>query len=384
MVFLALPGGFVARAASCSGVSDCQSQISAAQAAAAAAQAQASAAGTQATTYQQKVNQLNAQVVVLQDQIYANQLQYSQLQSQIAANNASLVQQKATLADAVKQIYLEQAQSPLETLVSSSNLSDFFTKQEYQDKVKTAVQGSMAAVVKLQSTLTNESKQVSGILADLQGQQAQVQASEQQAYELLATAQQSAAAADQQVVAENAQVKQLQSAQAAFARQIGTASSGALGSFQYANWTGNSYCGGGYPSVWCGATQDYLTDSWALYNRECTSYAAWAMTQLGANVPSFHGVGMAYQWPSTAANEGFAVNSNPNGTAVAVVASQSMLSTSSYTNTTGHVMAVDSVYTSGPLVGWIHVSQYNFGSPMGEYSQMDVKIVPGLQFIHFR
>ena len=150
-------------------------QIAAAQAAASAAASQAAQYQGQANTYQDQVNQYQAQANVLQAQINLSQAQYDQVTSQIATNEANLANDKATLGDAIKQMYLESGVTPLEMLASSENISDFMNKQQYQDKVQQKIVSMMATVVALQKQLTTQKQQVAGLLSSQQSQRAQVQ-----------------------------------------------------------------------------------------------------------------------------------------------------------------------------------------------------------------
>jgi surface antigen len=160
--------------------------------------------------------------------------------------------------------------------------------------------------------------------------------------------------------------------QAAIARLTnnGRNTSGAAGSFEFRNLTPNQPCGaGGYP--YCGA-QDSYADPWALFNRECVSYAAWAASErFGKHVESFGGAGHAYQWPSTVLRMGADVNNTPSVGAVAITPQQP------YTPL-GHAMVVEEVYGDG----WVRVSQYNFAGT-GMYSTMDLKVSSAV-YVHFK
>jgi peptidoglycan hydrolase CwlO-like protein len=357
-------------------------QIAAAQAAANAAAAQANQFKGQAQTYQAQVNQYQAQIDSAQAQINLSQAQYDQITNEIATNEANLANQKSILGADIKQMYLDSGVTPLEMLASSGNISDFMNKQQYQDKVQEKIVSTMASVVALQNQLASQKQQVTTLLASQQAQKDQLAALQEQADSLLATAQQNAAAANQQVQNANAQISQLQAAQAAaFAKLYSngnTATSGSNGSFVYKNTVFGSQCGGGYPSSLCSAAPDSFADQWGLYNRECVSYAAWYMADVdGANVPNFGGHGNAYEWPSTLSGR-FREDNDPTGAAVVMIIPPSMSGDSN-----GHAAVVQS---SGG--GWVHVSQYNWwptaSGPYGIYSTMDVKLVPGLIFIHFK
>jgi surface antigen len=313
-------------------------QIAAAKAAAAAAAAQESQAQGQATTYQAQVNQYQAQINAIQGQINLNQAEYNQIINEIATNEANLANQKATLAADIKQMYLDSSVTPLEMLASSQNISDFMNKQQYQDKVQQKVVSTMATVVALEKQLAGQKQQVAGLLSSEQSQRSQVATLEGQANSLLATAQQSASAANQQVQANNAQVAKLQAEQAAileaasqsFNGSIPGASGGSGGACD------NGHGNGGYPMSWCNATQDSIITPWG-YSRECVSWAGWRRQQLGRPVYAW---GNANQWASGARAAGYRVDSTPEVGAVAQTSAGAF----------GHVAVVEAIQGSNVIV----------------------------------
>lgn len=309
----------------------------------------------QAQDYQQQVNQLQAQINVVLANINLTDAKLAKLRVDIATAEAQLAQEKVVLGESIKQMYLSSGQSPFEVLVGSNSLSDYFNKQEYQDKVKDKVQKAMAAVVATKAQLEKDQQTANQDLINEQGQKQDLAAKQAQVASLLATAQQSVAAANQQVQANNSQISSLRAQQAAaMAARFG----GAPGS--------GPACGGGYPGKWCNIPQDSVADSWGMYNRECVSYAAWAMTaKYGHFVP--YGMGNANQWPAAARAAGIPTDSSPSVGSVAIW----------YVGQYGHAMVVDAV--SG---GNVIVSQYNYGMN-GTYSTMSVP-ANGFTYIHFR
>ncbi|HEY5061473.1 MAG TPA: CHAP domain-containing protein, partial [Gemmatimonadaceae bacterium] len=101
--------------------------------------------------------------------------------------------------------------------------------------------------------------------------------------------------------------------------------------------------GDDYPSQWKNRPQDSALDQWLEYNRECTSFAAWALySRNGFNMP-FHD--NANNWGPDAAARGYVVNSTP---AVGSIAWSNH-------GTFGHVAYV--VAVSG---GSITIEEYNY------------------------
>lgn len=328
-----------------------------------------------ANGYRSKVDELQAQMAVIQTQIILNEAKNNKLSAEIDQAKEDLTKQKAIFDENIRSIYKEGELNSIEVLASSDNFSDFVNKQEYSQKVKDKVAASLAKIKAIKEQLDKQQAEVAAILQEQKAQRAQLASSKQEADSLLALAQQDASAADSKVQASNAQIASLQSAQAASWAKIQQGSSGnggTVGAFVYKNWSGNTYCGGGYPARLCGAAQDSLTDEWQLYNRECVSYAAWAAEyRFGGTVNGFHGSGMAYEWPWSAPRySGALVNTSPSRGSVMVIPDTMI-------GGVGHVAVVESVNGD-----WVHVSQYNWGLT-GAYSEMDVKLVPGLKFVHF-
>lgn len=355
-------------------------QIGQLQQRAAAARAQANTFTAQANDYQSKVNQLNAQIYAIQADINLNQAKYDRLTQQIADNTTRLATQKALLDENLRAIYQDGQVSTLEMLVSSDGIGEFLDRRQALQSVKDKISETVAGIKTLKAQLESDKTQTQSILADEQSQRQQIAGQQSQVSSLLALAEQNTAAANQQVQSANAQIGSLRAAQAAsFARLHFTSNgSGNAGSLQFRNLSFGGACGGGYPGSLCNYETDSLVDQWQLYNRECVSYAAWAMASSGASVPGFNGHGNAYEWPGYLGARGYRVDNDPSGAAVVAIIPQSMI------GGVGHAMVVENPNLGG---GWIHVSQYNWwpsaNGPYGLYSTMDVKTT-GLEFIHFR
>lgn len=309
-----------------------------------------------ASSYQQAIDVLSQQINSLQNSIVNTQSQIDQLQQEISVAEAQLAQQKQVLGDNIREMYLEGDISTLEILASSKNLSDYVNKQEYRNSVAAKVKNTLDQINALKAKLQDQQAQQKALLANLQTQQSQLQSQQDQQTQLLNYTEAQKATYDQQIQSNNSQIASLRAQQAAaMAARFG----GGPGS--------GPTCGGGYPSAWCNAPQDSLVDSWGMYNRECVSYAAWAMAvKYGHYVP--YGMGNANQWPGAAASYGIPEGSTPRVGSVAIW----------YVGAFGHAMVVDAVYGDGSFL----VSQYNY-SFNGTYSTMVVGPGSGFTFIYF-
>jgi surface antigen len=123
--------------------------------------------------------------------------------------------------------------------------------------------------------------------------------------------------------------------------------------------------GNDYPAKWRDIPMDSVFDLWGEYNRECTSFVAWALaTRNNFNVP-FHD--NAIGWKGDAQFRGFAVNSTP------AVGSVAWSGAGEY----GHVAWVSAISGENVII-----EEYNENFT-GTYDQRSVPASSFL-YIHFR
>jgi surface antigen len=124
--------------------------------------------------------------------------------------------------------------------------------------------------------------------------------------------------------------------------------------------------GDDYPAKWRNAPMDSMLDQWREYNRECTSFVAWALySRNGFNMPFFDN---ANNWGPDAARRGYAVNSTP------AVGSVAWSNAGSY----GHVAYV--VAVGG---GNVTIEEYNEHWD-GTYDKRTVPAGAFTGYIHFK
>jgi surface antigen len=124
--------------------------------------------------------------------------------------------------------------------------------------------------------------------------------------------------------------------------------------------------GDDYPPQWKNRAQDSVFDQWLEYNRECTSFAAWALySRNGFNMP-FHD--NANNWCPDAAARGYVVNSTP------------ALGSIAWSNhgTFGHV-----AYVVGVSSGSVTIEEYNYYGN-GTYDKRTVPSAAFTGYIHFK
>jgi peptidoglycan hydrolase CwlO-like protein len=95
-------------------------------------QATVSQLQVQATSYQDEINQLQTQIDDIQAGINANEAKQAELQQQITADEANIVLQKQFLSADIKAMYVGGQMTTIEELATSQNLSDFVDAQTYQ------------------------------------------------------------------------------------------------------------------------------------------------------------------------------------------------------------------------------------------------------------
>lgn len=320
-------------------------------------QQSANALGQQAQGIQGEIDGLRNQIASIQAQIDTNTARYDELTGQIEAAEKKLVEQKEMLSANIRSMYIEGDITPLEMIASSKNLGDFVDKQEYRDRIKQNITSTLDEIERLKKQLDSQRVEVSKILDEQKALRGDLSAKEGDANSKLSQVNQDKAGFDSQVKEQSKAIASLRAQQRAANRS-------ALGGNISAGDPGH----GGYPTMWHNAPQDSVVDSWGMYNRECVSYAAWAVYHSGRNMPYWGGRGNANQWPGNARAAGIPMDYGGNARVGDVAISMAGFY--------GHAMYVEAV--SG---GQVYVSQYNYAVD-GQYSEMWVN-AGSLYFIHF-
>ena len=346
-----------------------QDQINQLQADNANKQQQSSTLQVEADGLQATIDGLQVQITGLQNQINTNTAKSVDLQNQIVAAQAELDQQKRVLGENIKQMYLEGDISTIEMLATSKDLSDYFDKQQYRNTVKNKIKDTLDKVTALKSQLKVQQSQLNELIAQQTVLQGQLSSQKGEQDRLLGLNQDQRSALDAQMKSNYSHISDLRRQQAAaIAALAGNNGTSAVGSpIVYRSLVNGGRCGGGY--AYCNyGLDESVYDPWGLYYaRECVHYVAWAATQRGARIPNLSGRGNAYQWSGSLAGVA-SIDNNPNGAMLVYLPVAPL----------GHVAMVEKVYGDG----WIHVSQYNWMWP-GNYSEMDLKVTGNLEFFHF-
>lgn len=336
--------------------------------------AEAQKLAQQADSLSNAIAKLQNEQAQVQAEISLNEVKAKDLAGQITTNEKKLADQEDVLANTLVDMYLDGQTTPIEVLAGSKSLGDYVDQQSQRATVRDQVSYSTKQIKILKQQLEDQKKEVEQIISDQKVKKQQLVASQNEQARLLNETQGQEAAYQQKVSDVKAQMEQVHAQQRAAwaaATNGGNSSSGNYSGFSWRKYTGEQGCSGGYP--YCAGGLDYTVDEFALYARECVSYAAWAAKyRFGKSVGSFRGQGHAYQWVSSApAYMGAFVNDTPAVGAAAIMPANGL---SSY----GHAMIVEYVLNDG----WVGVSQYNFAGN-GQYSTMEIP-ASSVAYVHFR
>lgn len=340
---------------------------------------QKSLLGVEASSISEAISKLQAQIETLQNQINASQAQIDDLQKQIEAAEKELAKQKKVLGENIKTMYLEGQITTLEMLASSKDLSEFVDKQQYRNSVQDKIKQTMDKITALKFQLRAQKDEIERYLKDQEKARDQIASQQSEQNRLLSLNQQQQDELTKQIQGNNARVAELNRKQVEENRRAlgGSTPSGVIGGggYKYGDAVclyniNDPSCGDyawGYPGA---RSPRHLYDEWGYVYRNCTSWAAFRVSQVkGYTPPGLSYLGHAKSWPY---NTSAPVDRNPSG-GVVVAISQ---------GTYGHVRFVEAVNGDGSIT----VSDYNFAGD-GAYriyrlTSADISRL-NLQFIHF-
>jgi len=302
----------------------------------------------EASSYQDAINRLQSQINLLQGQIDNNAAKQADLQNKIQANQDELTRQRSVLADNIHVMYVEGQTSTIEMLATSKSLSDFVDKEEYRTTIQNKIQDTLKRINDIQNTLKTQKTQIDALVTEEQSQRAQLDGSRAQQASMLAYNQSQQATYNASTRNNQAKIDSLIAQQRRANDSITSGYyfirfPGAIASHDY-NVNDYPYANGGFGmSTAPGCVDNDGPDRWGYCDRQCVSYAAWAVERSGRTAPRFYG--NAKEWVSAARSDGIPVyTSNPQPGDIAI----------STAGTWGHAMYVEKV--SG---NQIFVSQYN-------------------------
>lgn len=333
---------------------------------------------------------LRTQEATIQVEIDLSALKKQQLEDQIANTEQRISDTKLNLGEVIVDVHLARDMSPLERALSTNDISEFIDKEMAMSVVSNSLRQASRELQLLKSQLDEDKVGIEKILEEQTTQRNNLAATRAQQQHLLAVTkgteqgyQNMKNSAEKDLAALNAERLRLWQEVNGGSNEINR-QPGQKAMRNYSGLLGCAGSGSGYPNhaagLWgsrygCNYGLDNGFDAWGMYNRECVSYAAWALwNRFGKHVTSFGGAGNAKQWPDTAPRlMGAVANNTPMVGAAAVW---------DYNNPNsryGHVMIVEAIYNDG----WIKISQFNYGTRGGEYSVMDIPADSAV-YVHFR
>lgn len=328
-------------------------------------QAEAGRLGRQANSLQAELARLNAEKATIQGQIKLTQAKHDKLKDQIKETEEKIADNKDALGITLADLYVDDTISPLEMLASSDNIGDYVDKQTYRTAMSEQLNKTIKEIDSLKRELEKQKKAVDRVLADQKAQHEALAAKESERQRVLSVTKgkeanfKKLAQERQQQVEEQKRLQQEE-----VARRLAATGGGGAG---FSVLPGSS-ANGGYPAIWANAPQDSMVDNWGMYNRQCTSYAAFRVHQAYGNMPYWGGRGNAHQWDDNARAAGIPVGSTPKPGSVGVL----------HDGGYGHVAWVDQVHSDGTIT----IDHYNINWS-GQYARWRVSAAFFDTYIYF-
>ncbi len=238
----------------------------------------------EAQTLQSAIDKLVNEKAIIQAQLDISQKTYDQLVIKIAETEQQIVNNKDALGATIANMYVDGNVTPIEMLASSSSISDYMDKQEYQASIRDQLTATIKTINDLKVQLNKQKSDQEKILADQKAERDDLaQKTSQQQYLLDQT--QGQEAAYQKLIAQKTVDLKDKQAQIDY-----------FNSLTSTNVSAGDPSKGGYPSYLANSAQDSTPDPWGMYNRECVSYASWKVYQAYGSMPYWGGRGNAWQW----------------------------------------------------------------------------------------
>ena len=337
----------------------------------------------EARTLANEIGRLQAEMGATQATIDLKDAERRELETRIEMNEVRIQKNREALGVVIANMYLESRVGLLERIASSQNLSSFIDQETMASAASSALHDKVEEIQALQAQLDEQRIEVERIIEEQKAHKALLDQQRAEQAHILAVTQGEEANFQRMVGEANAHRESLMAEQRRIMEEIlrgQNSISGSHGSLVFNNYSGEQACGTwGYP--FCGfAYPTWRTggsralDPWALYQRECVSWAAWRIYHgHGRHVESFRGMGHARQWPHTATTfMGATANNTP------AVGAAAVWQGAAWNGGFGHVAVVEAILDNG----WVRVSQMNF-AVSGNFSTMDIP-ANSVGYVHFR
>ncbi|MEI7918081.1 MAG: CHAP domain-containing protein [Candidatus Saccharibacteria bacterium] len=363
-------------------VSQLQAQIDALEQDIANYHAQAAQLNNEAQTLQTALAKLASERAIIQAQIDINQANYDSLLVQIKDTEKKITDNQDALGSTIADMYVDGNVTPIEMLASSSSISDYMDKQEYQTSIRNQLTTTISTIKNLKKSLVDKKAEVVKVLEDQNSAKNALVAKESEQQSILDQTQNSEAAYQKLSADGESKKKDLVQQQQAIiiaAQNRGGTVTGipdaTKGNYPWGG--GNCYVaydGWGNLMSYNGINGDG-SDGLGYACRQCTSYAAWRILEYTNR--SYRYLGDAANWPNNFPDS--MVHTTPRANSVGVI------SAGQY----GHVVWVE---TDPDADGYIIISQYNdyshnsgdnSGLGWGNYSKIRVHESTYNYYIYF-
>lgn len=124
----------------------------------------AAEAANTASMYQNKVNELNAEIAAKEAEIIETEAEITELTRQIEEAEKKLLEEQNALAELLIDMHFEEEIEPIMVLAGSSSLSDLAEKQAREEVIKDQISASAAKVKKNKEKLEEDKIQVENLL----------------------------------------------------------------------------------------------------------------------------------------------------------------------------------------------------------------------------
>lgn len=333
----------------------------------------AAKAASTANAYQNKVNELNAEIASKEAEIAVTKARIGELEKEIAKKEIELENEQDALAELLVNMHFESDAEPIRVLAGASSISDLAEKAARGEVAQEQISAAAVKIKDAKEILELDKSEVENLLASQEQtkQELDKKQAEQQAlvakYESRADQYEAdaAAAREERIAAQNEYMRTHQD------EYISSGTNAYAGAYNSYPWQGD-----------CPGRQDSYVTYWDGYKIggyvcECVSYAGWKAYETYGVATAW---GNAYSWDDGARKAGYTVDNNPTARTIGQTDSGYY----------GHVFWVESVNADGSINVTEYNNYYSTGLLTGSYHVGDfgARVIPaseakGYNYIHF-
>lgn len=302
---------------------------------------------------------LDAEARQLQAEIDITEQEIATTQAEILQKEAELQRTKELIQENVRVLYKQGNPSTLEMLFSSENFTDFISRQEYMDSVKSSLNEAARESVRIKNELEEKEEDLSEKAEQLVYQKNDLSNKQEEQRRLIAETKGQESRYQELVARQKSKLEKLKVEQAAAIARAQSGGDLRFGNTDYPYIHSDCYDeDGNFNGMEKNSPCDQHVDDWHFYYQQCTSYAAWRRYDLGREIPEWGRIvpTNGKHFYDRAIEDKYVVNRTPLKGAIAVDRSGKW----------GHVMIVEKVNRNNT----INISQFN-AQLKGEYTEVD-------------